>query len=142
MVVLLELTVFNLVFPQKQILILTKPENESKHMSSLSLVVFAWIVFFPVFLQLLTVLDCKTTTQFLIWQTSAVLSSIPVFWPLQPGDAPGVCDACWHAQGFLPHWPAQSIKGKPESSTSSEGLSAIAISPVALLMADTFLRAC
>lgn len=61
--------------------------------------------------------------------------SLP-FDPHSLGDAPGASNACGCALGFPQHEPAQSIR--LEFSMSSLHPSAIAISPVALLMADTF----
>lgn len=43
-----------------------------------------------------------------------------------------------HALGFLQHEPTRSIKHRLKSSLASVHPSAIAISPVALLMVDTF----
>lgn len=72
-----------------------------------------------------------------MWKTSAGLLSIPVFWPPQPGGLQGLATPADAARASAA--PAgQSIKGKLKSSVASGDLSAIALSPVALPVADTF----
>lgn len=76
------LSVFKLCFPKKRILILPKPENKSKHKSSLSLVVFAWVVSFLcsyIFLQY----------QFAKWLLSFYRGRAT--WCSHPSRGPGPC---------------------------------------------------
>lgn len=130
------LSVFNLCFPQKQVLILiTKPENKSEHWLCLSLVLFVSVVSSLCFCDFLQSQISKALPQFLMQKGCQPSLS---FEPHSLGDAPGASNACGHALGFLQHEPAWSIMCRLKSFMSSVHPSAIAISPVALLMVDTF----
>lgn len=130
------LSVFNLCFLQNQVLILiTKPENKSEHWLCLSLVVFVSVVSSLCFCDFLQSQISKAFPQFLMQKGCQPSLS---FEPHSLGDAPGASNTCGHALGFLQHKPTWSIKHRLKSFMSPVHSSAIAISPVALLMVDTF----
>lgn len=116
------LSVFNLCFPQKQVLILiTKAESKSKHWLCLSLVVFVSVISSLCFYDFLQSQISKAFPQFLMQKGCE--PSLP-FDPHSLGDAPGASHAHGHALGILQHEPAQS------TSLKAQHPSVIAISAV------------
>lgn len=109
------LSVFNLCFPQKQVVILiAKAESKSKHWLCLSLGVFVSIVSSLCFYDFLQFQITKALAQFLMQK--GCQPCLP-FDPHSLGDASGASRACGCALDFLQHEPAQSIRLKPSVSS-------------------------